>query len=336
MRKHFNRNRFPGGLCVLVTALWLLAGCGSAPPTDAPVTQQATQVPASHEELAQHYAPVIYQGTATDQDYLTAADFDGDWIGSNNWQNQPTGDLSAYVYYSVVETETHWFLFYSLFHPRDYTGEPCEESDGCHENDMESLQVVVAKDGTAFGRPMALETLAHSHIYLYPIDDSVKKGALRAQAEATLEDGHPVVWVETYGHGIYGKRQILAPGKVTYRVGEQAQVPMGVKDEEVSYRLVPIYETLWQHRDEMGAGQAFDNPFDYRGHTLPAAFDGDDYGPDKANPPWGYNQEIGEVLRRGDWFLDPARVLLHHASFEGDFSTDYLFNPYLADLGLLP
>ncbi|MDY7039836.1 MAG: hypothetical protein SVX38_03130, partial [Chloroflexota bacterium] len=81
-------------------------------------------------------------------------------------------------------------------------------------------------------------------------------------------------------------------------------------------------------------GLAFDQPFDYRGHTLPYAIDGDDYGQDKANTPWGYNQETGEVLSRGDWFLDPAKALAFHARFKGDFSTTYLHNPYLADLGL--
>ncbi len=96
-------------------------------------------------------------------------DFDGDWISNNNWENQPSGDLTAYVYYSVMETETHWFL----------------------------------------------------------------------------------------------------------------------------------------------------------------------YGADKANTPWGYNQAIGKELRRGDWFLDPARALAYHATIAGGFSTRYLYNPYLADLGLL-
>ena len=74
------------------------------------------------------------------------------------------------------------------------------------------------------------------------------------------------------------------------------------------------------------------SPNNYRGHTLPAAFDGDDYGTDKANTPWGYNQETGDTLSRGDFFLDPARALAYHTSFSGDFSLTYSHNPYLADL----
>jgi len=319
------------GLIALLALASLLAGCGAAPmPTPLAVEEE----PAGHEELARHYAPVIYQGAATDQDYITAVDLDGDWIGNNNWENQPSGDLSAHVYYAVVETESHWFLFYALFHPRDYTEEPCEESDGCHENDMEALQVAVAKDGTAYGHPQALLTLAHSHIYLYPIDGSLKKGALRLRERATLEEGHPVVWVETYGHGIYGKREILLPGTVVYRVGDQAEVPERIEDENVAYELVPIYDSLWPRRSEIGPGRLFDNPFVYRGQVLPATFDGEDWGRDKANPPWAYDQEIGDTLLRGDFFLDPAQALGYFAAFDGDLSHTYVHNPYLADLGL--
>jgi hypothetical protein len=335
MRVHAWKSQVPGVLCGLALTVFVLASCGQLAPTSEPLPQPASQEPASHEALAHHYAPVIQHGVASDQDFITRVDFDGDWTSNNNWENQPAGDLSAHVYYSVIETETHWFLFYSLFHPRDYTDDPCEKSDGCHENDMESIQLVVRKDGTAFGRLQALETLAHQEIHLYPAAGPVKANALKVESEVKLQDSHPVVYVETYGHGIYAKRIILVPHTVVYVVGDQAEVPLDLKDKEVTYRLVPIYDSLWQHRDEIGPGLAFDQPFDYRGKALAAAFDGEDYGEDRANSPWGYNQATGETLLRGDWFLDPAKALLYHATFEGDFSTEYIFNPYLDDLGLL-
>ncbi len=314
-------------------ALWTLAGCMPAIPTavEEPIISEPA---ATHEELAQHYAPIIYQGAASDADYITATDFDGDWIGNNNWENQPSGDLSAYVYYSVAETNSHWFLFYSLYHPRDYTEEPCEKSDGCHENDMESLQVVIAKDGTTYGRLQAMLTLAHSHIYLYPSDDSVKKGALRPDGRVQLVEDHPAVWVELYGHGIYGRPAILVPGKITYRVGDRAEIPEDIHDEDVAYELLSIYDTLWQHRAEIGSGQMFDNPFAYHGQILPASFDGENWGQDKANPPWAYNQEIDHSLLRGDFFLDPAKALAYFATLQGELSHTYVYNPFLVDLGL--
>jgi hypothetical protein len=303
----------------LLVAACILSGCGSTSSTTVP-TAMPNEPAASREELARYYSPIIYQGAASDQDYITAVDLDGDWIGNNNWENQPTGDLSAHVYYSVIETESHWYLFYALYHPRDYTDEPCEESDGCHENDMESLQVVVAKDGTSHGRLQAWLTLAHSHIYLYPFDDAVTRGALRRDGTGRLVEGHPAVWVETYGHGIYGKSYILVPGMVTYRAGDQAETPESIKDDDVRYELVSIYDTLWQHRSEIGSGQLFDNPFEYHGQILPASFDGEDWGQDKANPPWAYNQDIGDTLLRGDFFLDPAKALTYFAEVKGELS----------------
>jgi hypothetical protein len=351
---------------IVVTTLSLVAlalsGCVS--PTPALVVNPVEPAtlpapPAFYEELARHYAPVIRQGAITDQDYITAVDFDGDWIGNNNWENQPTGDLLACVYYSVAESETHWFLFYSLFHPRDTTYEDCRTSEGCHENDLESIQLVVEKDGTppstlrpgsghaslraGFGRPKALETLAHNAIYLYTFDDTVEGSFLAVTGMVVLEGDHPVVYVEALGHGIYGHEgtgSLINPylfrgGVVIYRVGEKAEAPQSVDDEQISYNLLPIYTTLWPRRDDIGDGRTFDGPFTYRRQVLPKSIDGDDFGTDKANAPWGYHQATGSTLSRGDWFLDPAIALAFHAHFDGDFSLEYVYNPYLADLGLM-
>ncbi len=321
-------------LALLAVAFLLagLVGCGSGrTPTPLPT---GPAVPRS--DIARHYAPVIEQGAATDQDFLAAVNFDGNWIGNDNWQHQPTGDLRAFVYYSVIETETHWYLFYALYHPRDYTREPCAESDGCHENDMESLEVIVRKDGSRFGRPEALITLAHRHLSLYAFEGSgVKRGALRVRGCVRTEGSHPVVWVEPFGHGIHGEPRGGSPGCVIYRPGGVPQRPPSIVAEDVSYALLDIESTLWSHRDEIGTGRLFDKPFDYRGTTLPAAFDGDDWGEDKVNPPWGYDQDIGGTLQRGDFFLDPARAYAYFAHAPEPVSRTYLFNPYLEDLGQL-
>ncbi len=304
---------------LLTAGTVLLAGC-TVPPHPPP--------PPDLPALARHYAPLIRQGTATSQDYITAADFDGDWVSRNNWEHQPDGDLSAYVYYSVIETESHWFLFYALFHPRDYTRKPCETSGGCHENDMESLQLVIARDGTPFGHLLAMTTLAHGDLYLYIADSSVKGNFLPLSGIVRFEGSHPVVYVETYGHGIHGQSIALFPRVTVYRVGDHAERPDHLGDQDVRYRLLPIETTLWAHRHEIGPGRAFDCPFDYRGHILPACFDGDNYGEDKANTPWGYNQATGDALSRGDWFLDPVKAWRYHATFAEPLSTVYTVHPY--------
>lgn len=77
------------------------------------------------KSLALRWAPVHYQdtdvtgdhGLSGKGDYLTAINFDGDWSGTNNWNNLASHAAAAHGYYSVVETGTHWFVTYAFFHP---------------------------------------------------------------------------------------------------------------------------------------------------------------------------------------------------------------------------
>ena len=69
---------------------------------------------------------------------MTNFDYDNDWVATNNWDNLHRTPLRAYMYYSVTETKTHWFVMYSSFHPRDYaacipTGKA--NAVGEHENE---------------------------------------------------------------------------------------------------------------------------------------------------------------------------------------------------------
>jgi len=131
---------------------------------------------ATDRDIAARFAPVFYQaiGDKPRGDYITNFDFDGDWRGDNNWKN--TDDkkftLRGYIYYSVCETATHYFIHYAVFHPRDYKGGQTKgrllsdiiregvdiankydptglaaEATVAHENDMEGALVVVAKSG---------------------------------------------------------------------------------------------------------------------------------------------------------------------------------------------
>ncbi|HEY6400734.1 MAG TPA: hypothetical protein VI479_04965, partial [Blastocatellia bacterium] len=100
-----------------------------------------------YRKLAHFHAPILFQDTevrgqsqdegnqaSVDQpiqrrgDFITRFDFDGDWNGLNNWANFAKRPISArskdtraraYVYYSVVETETHYFISYCAFHAQD-------------------------------------------------------------------------------------------------------------------------------------------------------------------------------------------------------------------------
>src|SRR5499427_9807276 len=101
-----------------------------------------------YRKLAYFHAPILFQDTETrgqSQDEGNAAsvdqpiqrrgdfpirfDFDGDWNGLNNWANfakRPPADKNkdtmarAFIYYSVVETETHYFINYCAYHAQDH------------------------------------------------------------------------------------------------------------------------------------------------------------------------------------------------------------------------
>ncbi|MEZ6184765.1 MAG: hypothetical protein R3F62_07125 [Planctomycetota bacterium] len=204
------------GAVLLGAAGWLcLVNCGGGGPLRRDPLRAVTAPVATdqHLELARRYAPWIYHEvhpTCGRQDLPTRADFDGDLWGGNNWEHLADYALPPVVYYAALESETHWFLSYHLFHPRDWSYLRVGFNE-THENDGENLQVVVEK---ASGRVLLLFTQAHFFGRLH----AVPGGGVGAAAEAPVaevlllddagrpapEGRHAGVFVEGYGHGIYG------------------------------------------------------------------------------------------------------------------------------------
>lgn len=227
-------------------------------------------------EVAARFAPVFYQalGDNPRSDYITSFDFDGDWRGDNNWKNldNKTFPLRAYVYYSVSETQTHYFIHYAVFHPRDYKGgakkgvlfselikegvkiaskgnEPTglmAEAGVAHENDMEGALVVVDKksaspddDAVAF-----VETLHHNNFSAY-----LPVGAENSAFKIFKTEGQNVLlFIEPKGHGIEaytGDEKQKADDILIYKFAGKAGDPTKSKDNRVDYELVSIQTTLW-------------------------------------------------------------------------------------------
>src|SRR5262249_54037654 len=180
-------------------------------------------------EIAKAFAPNFIQGLSDPQrlDYITNFDFDGDWRGDNNWENAANTKypLLAYVYYSVTETRTHFFIHYAAFHPRDTKGgnqrgaalseliregaqtgskyDPTGLSDEAvlaHENDLEGCMVVVRKnvDGVGAAQVVYVETMAHNRFLKYLPEGSAASGV----KQISLKKGRPRLFVEPKGHGI--------------------------------------------------------------------------------------------------------------------------------------
>jgi len=158
-----------------------------------------------YRRLAERYAPFLAQETwfQPKSDIPVRFDFDGDWQGDNNWNALEEGSSQAFVYYAAMETASHWFLIYNLFHARDYS-DRCVIGT-CHENDNEGIILTILKDGSEFGRLQVMETLAHNNVYSMTADRSIRNGVHNIDGGIEFyEQTHPAVFIESGGHGIYG------------------------------------------------------------------------------------------------------------------------------------
>jgi len=308
-----------------------------------------------YRRLAEHYSPFIAQETwfQPKSDYLARFDFDGDWHGDDNWEDAESGASQAYAYYAVMETETHWFLVYNFFHPRDYS-DKCVVGT-CHENDNEGMILTVEKDGSQFGRLLAMETLAHNNLYSHRADSRVQSAIHNLDGAVELYEGsHPVVFIESGGHGVYGSagdhsRFTLRAGDfaggtgVTYVFKSKAEQPKHPNDRLVGYELLPIYDHWWVRSNsaEGRRERMFDEYYQYipyggrpttREREISGAFYGRMHSSNKARPFWGWfdsRTQKQKVVATGQWGLDPAYAVSQNLRMPRPFSLTYVFNPYL-------
>ena len=288
--------------------------------------------------LSKRWAPIFVQQTDAghpERDRPLRIDFDGDWDATNDWvhldaaaERQP-----VVAYGSAILSETHAFLTYTLFYPRDWEPYLCVPY-ACHDNDLEVVLLVV--DRSRAERPDGLvlvETKTH-HSYLST------RGAEVARADAL----RPVLSVESQGHGLEsvrrgarddGELRVFVPAGASAASFAEADVP------HENYALLSLHDTLWARRQpRAAAGRLWtsgETGWLYyqgaragrRGSALGASMANSQY-PGGVRPPWAL-RAAGE---RGDWFLDPAFATLerHARWFERGASFDYALNPYLDDL----
>lgn len=303
---------------------------------NAPVAQGATTI--SDLELATYWAPVWYQDTdSTDcaADYITNFDFDGDWVGNNNWESQPSYPLQCYIYYWVVETETHWFIGYADFHPRDWSEIDTDLTS--HENDMEGLMLVIEKDGSTYGQFLLMLTVAHLDFYSYKDNDAWPSSAVTTGHEDIdgdvqfYQDHHPYVYVVAKGHGVYGDKRWevndfpSGDGVVYYYTGI-AEEPASGNDRDVGYDL-KSREEIWDRREPNEHPETF-----YSFGT----FKGDTYGDNKAHAPWAWDDKDDGPVDKLDFFTDPAYLVDYYHDGLGAFSHTYIYQPYPVEAGPSP
>ncbi|MEU7876202.1 hypothetical protein [Dactylosporangium sp. NPDC049140] len=292
--------------------------------------------------LVQRWAPIHHQDVDAHgrhaaggrADEITRVDFDGDWDGRDNWEHAGGAAAAAYAYASVVETGTHWFLTYLFFHPRDWTNRPFFDSE--HENDAEGVLLVVAKDGTPYGRLRAAITVAHANFFSYVPPGSPWRGGGETvdgtlPMQTSTRDGlaHPVTEQEAHGHGLRAYRG--RSGGVVYYPAPAAEVPRGPGDTDVGYALIDVFapDGLWAHRDDPAL---FAAPGTFAGDAPRRGRDACGHGTfrcttDSAHAPWGWDDH-DDVPGRGELATDPARVAAAYFAIPEPFARTYVANTF--------
>jgi hypothetical protein len=313
---------------------------------------------AQAQSLMARWAPVFLQQvsrTHPERDRPLRIDFDGDWDATNNWAGLTPRHRhdEPVVYGSNILTETHAYLTYTLFYPRDWIPALCVPRI-CHDNDLEVALVVVHRGPTAEDPGMLafVETKAHHRYHALPA------------ARLAREHGRPMFSVESQGHGILplAVGDALPAPSVRYEPRDPLGGPQsagaahpephetgsadrrGEGEPKERYRLLSLRDTLWHRRaPDAAAGTlwiegetgwlGFDGERLGRlGQTLGASMAGREYA-GGVRPPWGLRGRAGQ---RGDWFLDPAYVASRvHREWLPEATTsggEYVFNPYVSDL----
>ncbi|MEK6324383.1 MAG: hypothetical protein AABN33_22315 [Acidobacteriota bacterium] len=325
-----------------------------APPASEPLTS-----------IVEQYSPFVYAATDKSggrQDIISNIDFDGDLKGNNNWEDFDRFELTPTVYYAILETETHYFISYHLFHPRDWNHFTVWLND-THENDGENFQVVVRKSD---GRVVLLWTQAHYRSCTYTNPGSgIESGATQMAGEFQTVDSngvpseegtHACVFVESEGHGIYGtlgsdsEVRVNADGSFSFkgengllfrpaRAGEEVKEPENTTSGEVTYQLDSITMKLWPLlRDGMltGDGKLLDGSFGYQDEfvdvkEVPRFYDGNrfsgPFGSDRGISPFALDFSFKRGTL-GALFFNPAKRYAEMLKITDPWRREYINYPF--------
>ncbi|MGI0021649.1 MAG: hypothetical protein ACRD9Q_02195 [Nitrososphaeraceae archaeon] len=141
------------------------------------------------------------------QDLLCQVDFATSYNDLERWntkevkkrlENVAFADLIPTAYYSIAETEKHYFILYSFYHAYDRD----------HPNDMEGCLIILEKKDNQ-ELLLGMITIAHYDFWYYTYKENltVKKGiTTKGRLEIDEEfdgHGHPLIQQEEEKHGLY-------------------------------------------------------------------------------------------------------------------------------------
>ena len=350
-------------LCVALPLLSLPAACivgtdGTEGEAEELVEETAEDLTASQTfQLITGWAPILYQNVTQAEgtgswgrgDFMTSFDYDGDFNGQNNWDNMDAHRLDAKMYAAITESTTHYFIYYTIYHPRSWINSSFYDE---HENDAESAVFLVRKDGTQYGKLEAVITAFHSEGKVYrgsaDVGDNPNNCAGRAgwrgcsttHALITTENydtrPHPQLFMEAEGHGLAAcpasaNCGISNANMIRYvpslQGGGQPLLPVQ-GTQTVGYQIIDLGD-LYKRRFDR---PTFQNASNMAGDESGSCGDGPTVvcGENKTNAIWSYGVSGTPECQNHGLGEDPASVFRAIFSFNGltPPSSDYLFNRF--------
>ncbi len=323
----------------------------------------------NYKALVFRWAPIHYQsvGSANPRaDLLAAIDYDRSWNMQQKWENLNMYPLIPHVYYSVVETTTHWYILYAFYHVRDWHAWWIPYFQ--HENDLEGCLMIIEKRSKyRHGYFLGMITASHDQFWLYTFDRRLKRKERHRNGKLVRElDGqilctkledvfHPSTYQDPYGHGLWAwdggpfrgeyleyhntvtrflaKLSFVSEGKqgVRYYPADEGREPAPpyrapIGQMDVPYKLTPIFG------DDGIWGRRNDGSI----YASTGAFLGSHpllAEKNKANPPWQWRDKyMQEDFPSGILAVNPAKAA--YTLFQGfsqEFDLSYVSNQYLLE-----
>jgi len=299
---------------------------------------------AEYATLAATYSPVIYGETTpgyAKYDYPTRFDADDNWNGEDTvaYMQTDVQSITPAVYFSVIESKSHWFILYAYFWPYRYT----EQSGNRFGNDMAGATVVVRKHD---GMPIMVDTyhksdnseLSDAYVSdacaLVPLEANPMDFRFedRFPTDQLFPNGHYEAYLSARKHEscLWQDRNntmfdgcMLNPGligqmeKIQFVFGAGQVDPITkaggswpTNKEGINYELIPVLESLWARRTQFGPGNIWDVGFNNAKpqgrpdlpHDVPGTFL-DPVGNDNGRPPWAWKWLPGN----GETYYDIPR-----------------------------
>jgi hypothetical protein len=249
-----------------------------------------------HRALAEHWAPIIYQQTASStsfkEDQFTAFNYDLDWRGDNNWSNLIYYPTHAVVYYSVHETQTHYFLGSYLYYPR--TSGSTKQA-----NIMTGSMLAIAKGSITEGKLSMIATYNDAKWQWQQLQPQTNTSPVSLTVASSSSGSRRIVLAQSLTHHFKGIR---------YYYGGAAKTPVSnsiANTTSCSYQLLPI--SILQTGLRLPATTI---PMQFATHAIPAL-----------KPPWFWGTKTNDL-----WNL-PAESLLHQVPGIDAVSLIYLLRP---------